>query len=100
MNTFQCVIATRRSDNRRGNAETFVIFHYADEQIQWSIPRTESDLLHAQVGFNNQNGNYALPGATTAEVINITQTTNVGIPGKWIFQVDQGIEQPTSKILI
>jgi len=29
-----------------------------------------------------------IPGSLTPSIINITQTTNVGIPGVWIFRVD------------
>lgn len=43
-----------------------------------------------QAGFNagDQKNYYSIPGAQTDAVINLTRTSNVGIPGKWVFQVD------------
>ena len=44
----------------------------------------------ATVGFNaGDMVNYdTLTGSNTPKVINISSTTNVGIPGKWAFQVN------------
>ena len=69
-----------------GTTSSFVIFHYAD--IQWTT--TTSTNLHAQVGFDNADGvnYYQVPGALNQSVININETSNVGIPGKWVFKVD------------
>ena len=77
--------------------ESFVIFLYADMRIQW----TTSD---ASGGINGLNGTEALaginagdgvnsvtiPGSLSSSIINITQTTNVGIPGIWMFKVNEG----------
>lgn len=30
-----------------------------------------------------------VPGSNTGDVVNIDSTSNVGIPGKWVFQVNQ-----------
>lgn len=76
-NTFQCVIATSATSS-------FVMFLYADGQIQ-----LENGAL---AGINAGDGvnSVTIPGSMTPSVINITQTSNVGIPGVWMFQVDRG----------
>ena len=76
MNTFQCVLAT-------SELESFVIFLYAD--LQWTT-------RHTLAGYNagDQINSYTLPGSRTADIINIAKTSNVGIPGTWIFKVGQG----------
>ena len=88
-NTFQAVLAT-------DSVRSFVIFLYADGEIQW----TSGDSSHgvrglggtsAQVGFNEGDGvrHAVIPASYTDAVINITHTSNVGIPGVWIFRVDE-----------
>ena len=74
----------------------YVIFLYADGEIQW----TTGDLsggsnglggTPAHVGFNAGDGvRFAtVPGSQTHEIINIASTSNVGVPGEWVFRVDQ-----------
>ena len=77
-NTFQCVFATSAT-------ESFVLFLYADGRIQ----RGNSALA----GFNAGDGiNYeTVPGSRTLSIATISRTTNVGIPGIWMFKVDEGI---------
>ena len=81
MNTFQCVLAT-------SELESFVMFLYVD--LQWTIGDYSS--VEALAGFNSgdQINSYTLPGSRTADIINIAKTSNVGIPGTWIFKVGQG----------
>lgn len=88
-NTFQCVMATN-------GATSFVIFLYADGGIQWTTGDATDGVdglggIPAQVGFNAGDGiRYAsVPGSQTSEIINIATTSNVAVPGVWIFQVDQ-----------
>jgi len=81
MNTFQCVLATN-------GAQSFVIFLYADGLIQWSSgEHSESSNLKAVAGYNTREGNhsFSIPGSGTANIINITQTSNIGVPGVWIL---------------
>ena len=78
MNTFQAVLATD------GN-QTFVMFLYED--IQWGSAQTT-------IGFNagDRFQSITLPESQTIEgVLNLESTTNVGIPGVYIFRVDQAI---------
>ena len=78
MNTFQAVLAT---DGNR----TFVMFLYED--MQWGSAQT-------RIGFNAGD---TLQSITLTEsliiddVLNLENTSNVGIPGVYIFRVDQAI---------
>ncbi|VDI06757.1 Hypothetical predicted protein, partial [Mytilus galloprovincialis] len=86
--SFQCILAT---DGRY----SFVVFNY--NLTQWTTGTASggnsSDGVGgtpAQVGFDAGDGIhfYAVPGSQTPGIINITQMSNVGIPGKFIFRVD------------
>ena len=87
-NTFQAVLAT---DGLR----SYVIYLYADGEIQW----TSGDSSHGfnglygkagQVGFDAGDGirHTDIPASYTNAIINVTHTSNVGIPGVWVFRVD------------
>ena len=74
-----------------------MIFLYADKRIQWTTGDSSG-------GSNGLGGNEAvagidagdginfitIPGSLTPSIINITQTSNVGIPGIWMFKVNEG----------
>ena len=58
------------------------MFLYHD--IQWSS--------HTTIGFNAGDGvhHYTVPESLTADnVLNLDNTSNVGIPGMYIYRVDQ-----------
>lgn len=78
MNTFQSVLVTDGS-------LSFVIFLYGE--IQWTAASGNNQAL---VGVNAGDGVNQLnvPESLTADIINITTTSNVGVPGVWIFQVN------------
>lgn len=65
-----------------------MIFLYADGLIQWSIG--SSSTVHAQAGFNAgvEDREFTINGSQTAAIVNISLTSNVGIPGKYLFRVD------------
>ena len=69
---------------------SFVVYLYADGEIQWTIS-TDPNSLPAQVGFNAGDGIrfFVVPQSRMPEIINITTTSNVDIPGVWMFRVDQ-----------
>lgn len=80
------------TDGRR----SFVIFLYADGEIQWTTGdasggRNGFGGTEAQVGFNAGDGiRFAsVPGSRTGDIVNIDTTSNVGIPGVWVFRVDE-----------
>ena len=93
-NTFQCVLATDLTTS-------FAIFLYAKGEIQWTTGDSaggENGLggTPAQVGINTGDkiNSVTVPESLTPEIINISTTSNVGVPGLWIFQVDQEPEGP------
>ena len=78
--------------------ESFVIFLYPDKRIQWTTGDVSGGTdglggTEAVAGINAGDGvNYiTIPGSLTPSIINITQTSNVGIPGIWMFKVNEGI---------
>ena len=84
-NTFQCVLAT-------SEGESFVIFLY--EKIQWTTGISSGGSrglggTEALAGINAGNYIYSItiPGSKTPSIINITQTSNVGISGTWMFSL-------------
>ncbi|XP_060113639.1 alpha-tectorin-like [Heteronotia binoei] len=87
-NTFQAILTT---DGKR----SYIILIYGD--IQWTTGaasggdrRTGLGGTQAQAGFNSgDDKNYfSIPGSRTAEIINIIKTSNVHVPGVWVFRVD------------
>ena len=67
---------------------------YADGRIEWTTGDWSggSDGLfgtEALAGINagNRINSYTISGSRTTSIINIARTTNVGIPGTWIFEV-------------
>ena len=77
-NTFQCILAT-------DNVKSYVLFLYADGLIQ-----RPSDGALAGLNAGNNITYVNIPGSRTPSILNITQMSNVGIGGKWVFQVNQG----------
>jgi len=77
--------------------ESFVIFLYADGEIQWTTGDASGgtngfDGDEALAGINVGDGvnSITIHGSQTPSIINITHTSNVGIPGVWIFKVNEG----------
>ena len=67
---------------------------YADGKMQWTTGDDSgghSGLsgTEALAGINagNRVDSYTISGSLTPSIINIAITTNVGIPGTWIFKV-------------
>uniref|UniRef100_A0A8D0GH68 NIDO domain-containing protein n=1 Tax=Sphenodon punctatus TaxID=8508 RepID=A0A8D0GH68_SPHPU len=88
VNTFQAVLAT-------SDKVSFIMLNYGN--IQWTTgvasgghPRTGLGGTPAQDGFNSgdQTNYYNIPGSRTDSILNIGQTSNVNVPGRWVFQVD------------
>ena len=72
------------------------MFFYADEEIQWTTGDNSGGKdglggTPAQVGFNagDEVRSASVSGSQTPAIINITMTTNIGVPGAWIFQVNE-----------
>ena len=88
LNTFQCILATN-------GLNSFAIFLYADGLIQWTTGDASGGAggfggTPAQVGFNAGDGvRFAIvPESRSSEIVNIDTTSNVGVPGAWIFRLD------------
>ncbi|XP_048358241.1 sushi, nidogen and EGF-like domain-containing protein 1 [Sphaerodactylus townsendi] len=87
-NTFQAVLIT-------DGHISFIMLNYGD--IQWTTGaasggdrRTGLGGISAQAGFNSGDDKnyYSIPGSRTAHIIDIPKTSNVHVPGRWVFQVD------------
>jgi len=72
---------------------SFAINNYEDDGVQWSSVTMDGlgnglEGTPAQAGYNDRFGiNYfVVPGSHTPDILTITSTSNVGIPGKWIFR--------------
>uniref|UniRef100_A0A8V0X6J7 NIDO domain-containing protein n=1 Tax=Gallus gallus TaxID=9031 RepID=A0A8V0X6J7_CHICK len=88
-NTFQAALTTNTKTS-------FVILNYKD--IQWTTgvasggdPKTGLGGTPAHAGFNSgdETNYYNIPGSRTDAIINITTTSNVNVPGRWVFQVNE-----------
>ncbi|NXG08040.1 TECTA protein, partial [Sakesphorus luctuosus] len=88
VNTFQAVLIT-------DGMFSFAIFNYYE--ISWTTgtasggdPLTGLGGVMAQAGFNGGNltNFFSLPGSRTLDIVNIEETTNVNVPGRWAFRVD------------
>ena len=89
MNTFQCILAT-------SELESFVMFLYDD--LQWTTGDNSGGIrglggTEALAGYNagDQINSYTVAGSRTPRIINLNSTSNVGIPGTWMFKVGQGV---------
>ncbi|XP_067399058.1 sushi, nidogen and EGF-like domain-containing protein 1 [Emydura macquarii macquarii] len=89
VNTFQAVLA---NDGR----VSFIMLNYGD--IQWTTGTASGGDADtglggnpAQAGFNSGDDKnfYNIPGSRTEAVLHIGQTSNVGVPGRWVFQVNE-----------
>nr|XP_056702378.1 sushi, nidogen and EGF-like domain-containing protein 1 [Euleptes europaea] len=97
VNTFQAVLTTN------GDI-AFIMLNYAD--IQWTTGRASGGDAKtglggtpAQAGFDSgdKTNYYNIPSSRTPDVVNIGGTTNVGVPGRWVFQVDEFVAAVTTE---
>ncbi|XP_048460745.1 sushi, nidogen and EGF-like domain-containing protein 1 [Rhincodon typus] len=88
VNTFQIVLVT-------DGELSFTIFNY--ENITWTTGMHASSGgdfaglggIAAQAGFNAGDGKryFNIPGSRTDDIVDVEMTTNVGVPGRWVFQI-------------
>lgn len=59
-------------------------FSHALVMSLYSLP------LSFQAGFNAGDGKryFNIPGSRTDDIADVEMTTNVGIPGRWVFRID------------
>ena len=74
------------------------MFLYADGRIQWTTGDLSGGVdglngTEALAGINAGDGvNFVtIPGSLTSRILTVSQTSNVGIPGIWMFKVDQSM---------
>ncbi|KAM3921580.1 sushi, nidogen and EGF-like domain-containing protein 1 [Leptodactylus fuscus] len=80
VNTFQAVLSSNGS-------LTFIMFNY--KTILWpSDTASKGRLVLAGVNSGYNTGYCKIPGSLLASIINITTTSNVYVPGRWVFRVD------------
>lgn len=87
-NTFQAVLITN-------GRHSFVIFNY--NKIVWTTGTASQGNVDglggkpAQAGFNAGDGIRfsMIPGSRTSAILNLPSTSNVAIPGRWMFRIDQ-----------
>ena len=71
---------------------SFAIFYYDDTVLQ---NRTSSGVFYLEnyshMGYNTTDGvnQFIHPQSFSRDIINVFNTSNVGIPGVWIFRLDQ-----------
>ena len=77
------------------SGESFVTFIYAN--IQWTTGDHSGGTnglggTEALAGINTGDGvnSITIPGSLTPNVLNIAETSNVGVPGVWMFRVGEG----------
>ncbi|KAI6197755.1 hypothetical protein M3Y94_01262500 [Aphelenchoides besseyi] len=89
-NTYQMVLAT-------DEIRSYVIFNYA--HINWTSSNTAGALQgrggmqSALAGFNAGNGTAwtSLPYSGEGRVLKLKEFSNVGVPGRWLYRVDEQI---------
>lgn len=96
VNTFQCVLTSDGS-------LSFAVFLYADGEIQWTTGDNSGGAgghggTPAVAGVNAGDGiqSATVPGSKTQDIINIAVTSNVEIPGMWVFRVNEDTSEDTS----
>lgn len=90
-NTFQVILTTDGS-------KSFVIFFY--NKVTWTTGTASNGNCTglggtpAKAGFDTGDGStfFEIGGACTDAILNIETTTNVGQPGKWIFRIDNELQ--------
>ncbi|XP_035660312.1 protein mesh-like [Branchiostoma floridae] len=92
-NTFQAVLVSN-------GRQSFTVFNYGD--ITWTTGTASGGNSYtglggtpAQVGFNAGNGMqyFSVPGSQTHAIVDVETTSNVNIPGRWVFRIDSAVIQ-------
>jgi hypothetical protein len=101
LNAFQLIL-TDRSEIAPGDFD--VEFRY--EQLEWTTGGASGGSgglggVPAQVGFDAGDSTHFFkhPDSMTAEVLNLTNTSNVGEEGVWRFEIRSGVIVPPDNIL-
>ncbi|XP_060678204.1 sushi, nidogen and EGF-like domain-containing protein 1 [Hemiscyllium ocellatum] len=88
VNSFQAVLITN-------GRQSFIILNYGN--IEWTTGTAsggDADTglggTEAQAGFNSGGSThyFSIPGSQTPDIVNIESTSNVQVPGRWVFRTD------------
>ena len=73
------------------------MFLYAYGRIQWTTGDYSGGVdglggIEALAGINAGDGvnHFTIPGSLSADIINVAETSNVGILGMWMFSIGRG----------
>ena len=87
-NTFQCVLAV-------SGTQSYAIYLYADGLIQWTTGDDSGGMgglggTPALAGYADKTTtSYTIPGSQTDAILGIASTTNIDVPGMWVFRFDE-----------
>ncbi|XP_063799566.1 alpha-tectorin [Pseudophryne corroboree] len=96
VNTFQALLVS-------DGTSSFAMFNYVE--ITWTTgtasggdPLTGLGGVMAQAGFigGNLTTFFSVPGSRSPDIVNIEETTNVNMPGRWLFKIDGKEIDPAS----
>ena len=83
---------------------SFALFLYLDDGIQWTTGKASDGIgglggIEAQVGFNagDDINYYTVCGSMTPSIVDIETTSNVGIPGMYIFELNSKLTYTSGK---
>ena len=93
-NTFQVILAL---DSAR--SVSFAILNYA--KIEWTTGNNGGDIdtglggIEAMAGFDagDTTNFFRIPGSRTPAVLDLARSSNVKVPGKWMFNVDTEVAE-------
>ena len=99
MNTFQCILAT-------DGISSYSIFLYEDQGIQWTTSDRNGGVdglggTPALVGFDSGTGTtFNLPGSGTNGILSLNSSSNINVPGVFVFRIGPiGITSGMSELL-
>ena len=76
---------------------SYATFVYEDRGINWTTSDRNGRInglggRPALAGFDSRDGTvFNLPGSGTASVVNLTTTSNVGVPGVFVFRISGSV---------
>ena len=76
---------------------SYAIFVYEDRGINWTTSDRNGGInglggRPALVGFDSGDGTiFNLPGSGTASVVNLTSTSNIQVPGVFVFRISRNV---------
>ena len=90
--TFQSVLIS-------DGIHSFAIFNYNEIQHNFTQSCQPSESASAGYDAGDSKNYYLINSSCTNEIYNLADTSNVGVPGKYISRLDNsGISTPTSQI--